>query len=161
MIISPVSQGSSPVIIMKRVDLPVPFRPTNPSRSPVPREKEAFIENYVDIWKVLNGGVMPYNVEKVSKLAERVFERNVNTKGFIRQFAAIGASGSRRSSLKSLTLPTLIIHGNQDPLLRYECGVDTHKSIPGSKFITLEDMGHVLHIDKWDEIIDAIAEHAV
>ena len=77
-----------------------------------------------------------------------------------RQIAAINASGSRREALGELTVPTLVIHGGADPLLRVECGTDTANAIPGAKLKIIEGMGHGLPVPVWEEIIDAIAQHA-
>jgi pimeloyl-ACP methyl ester carboxylesterase len=58
-------------------------------------------------------------------------------------------------------VPTLVIHGDADPLVPLACGVDTAESIPGARLVVVEGMGHALPISHWRRIVDAIAAHAV
>ena len=53
--------------------------------------------------------------------------------------------------------PTLVIHGDVDPLVPLACGLDTAASVPGAKLLVIEGMGHALPISMWPQIIDAIA----
>jgi pimeloyl-ACP methyl ester carboxylesterase len=70
------------------------------------------------------------------------------------------ASGSRKERLRSVTAPTLVIHGTVDPLVRPEGGKDTAASISDAKLLMIEGMGHALPIPMWPQIIGAIADHA-
>ena len=70
------------------------------------------------------------------------------------------ASCSRKAALAGATVPTLVIHGDVDPLVRIECGIDVAHSVPGAKLVIVEGMGHALPISMWPQIIDAIASHA-
>ena len=70
------------------------------------------------------------------------------------------ASGSRKERLHQVKVPTLVIHGTVDPLVRPEGGKDTAASIPGAKLLMIEGMGHALPIPMWPQIIGAIDEHA-
>jgi pimeloyl-ACP methyl ester carboxylesterase len=70
------------------------------------------------------------------------------------------ASGSRKERLGQVKVPTLVIHGTVDPLVRPEGGKDTAASIPGAKLLMIEGMGHALPIPMWAQIIGAIDEHA-
>jgi pimeloyl-ACP methyl ester carboxylesterase len=73
---------------------------------------------------------------------------------------AVLASGSRKERLHHVKIPTLVIHGTVDPLVRPEGGKDTAASIPGAKLLMIEGMGHALPIPMWPQIIDAIDKHA-
>ena len=92
--------------------------------------------------------------------AIRTFERGLNPAGVVRQLRAILASGSRKERLAALKVPTLVIHGTVDPLVRPEGGKDTAASIPGAKLLMVEGMGHALPIPMWPQVIDAIDKHA-
>ena len=80
--------------------------------------------------------------------------------GVARQMLAIFASGDRRKKLAVVTTPTLVIHGDVDPLVRIEAGHDTAKSIPGARLQIVQGMGHALPISLWPQIIDGICAHA-
>ena len=87
--------------------------------------------------------------------------RGLNPPGVARQLAAIMASGSRREALSAVKAPTLVIHGDADPLVRVEGGKATAAAIPGAKLVVIPGMGHALPVSMWPQIIDAIAKHAV
>jgi pimeloyl-ACP methyl ester carboxylesterase len=54
----------------------------------------------------------------------------------------------------------LVIHGDADPLLPVQCGIDTAEAVAGSKLKIIEGMGHALPVPVWRDIIDAVAAHA-
>ena len=85
----------------------------------------------------------------------------MNPPGFARQLTAVIADGSRKQALKSVSAPTLIIHGDADPLVPVECGIDTANSVPGAELMIIEGMGHAFPRQVWAQVIDAIARHAV
>ena len=73
---------------------------------------------------------------------------------------AILASGSRKEALAAVRTPTLVIHGDVDPLVPLACGLDVAASVPGAKLFVVEGMGHALPISMWPQVTDAIAAHA-
>jgi pimeloyl-ACP methyl ester carboxylesterase len=96
-------------------------------------------------------------------LAARIradIERSHYPVGFARQMAAIWAGGDRRPRLKSITAPTLVIHGTDDPLVPVEGGRDTAASIPGARLEEIAGMGHDLPPALIRRIVGLIAEHA-
>ena len=81
--------------------------------------------------------------------------------GTLRQIAAVIASGDRTEALRSVRVPTLVIHGDADRLVTYSGGKATADAIPGARLVTIEGgMGHDLPHEAWPQIIDAIVEHA-
>ena len=124
-----------------------------------PLGKEAYVKHYVESWRVLSGNVLPFDTERTRQTGLATFERGVNPAGAARQFAAIVASGNRRPALASLDVPTLVIHGTADPLLRFPAGVDLCTAIPGATLLPIEGMGHALPRQAWPRIVDAIAAH--
>ena len=74
--------------------------------------------------------------------------------------AAIVADGDRRPMLKAIKAPTLVIHGEDDPLVPLPGGRDTAENIAGARLKTIPGMGHDLPLALVDTLADAIAEHA-
>ena len=128
--------------------------------APPPATKEEYFERFAQTWKVLRAGSFPEDEALDRNRAERTYERGLNPAGVGRQLRAILASGSRKSRLRSVKAPTLVIHGTVDPLVHPDGGKDTAASIPGSRLLMIEGMGHALPIPIWPEIIDAIDRHA-
>jgi pimeloyl-ACP methyl ester carboxylesterase len=123
--------------------------------------RQEFIVRFAKTWKVLRGGGhFPLDEAKDRERAERTFDRGLSPAGIGRQVRAILASGSRKERLRSITAPTLVIHGTVDPLVHLAAGKDTAASIPGAKLMMIEGMGHALPIPMWPQIIDAITNHA-
>ena len=87
------------------------------------------------------------------------YDRSYYPQGMVRQSAAVLAHGYRRSSITSIKVPTLVIHGDQDPLMSVEGGKETAQLIPGAKLLIIAGMGHDLPKEAWSEIIDAVSNH--
>ncbi len=83
-------------------------------------------------------------------------ERSFRPQGGARQIAAIAASPDRTPDLRRLDVPTLVIHGLQDKLVKPSGGYATVKAIPGAQLLVFPDMGHDLPMNRWDEMITAI-----
>ncbi|MFX1245490.1 MAG: alpha/beta fold hydrolase, partial [Promethearchaeota archaeon] len=92
-------------------------------------------------------------------LAGRAFDRGFYPQGISRQLAAIIISGNRKAALQTLQVPTLVIHGDADPLVSVEAGKDTAASIPGAKLLIIENMGHDIPIAVAPQILEAISQH--
>jgi len=129
--------------------------------TPAPTERAAYIEHSLKVWHILGSPGFPFHENRTREFAGRVYDRGLNPQGFGRQLAAVYASGSRKGALESLDIPTLVIHGNADPLIPLEAGKDTAESIPGAKLMVIEGMGHNLPPEIWPKVVDAIAEHAL
>jgi pimeloyl-ACP methyl ester carboxylesterase len=92
--------------------------------------------------------------------AGATFDRCHCPAGTARQLAAVLASGSRTAALRELGVPTVVIHGEADPLLPVRGGRATAKAIPGAELITIPGMGHDLPKELWPTFVEAIARNA-
>ncbi len=126
--------------------------------TPAPNKRDPYIDYWVHVIRVLGSPGYPMDEIRVREWAERRFDRGLNPKGFARQWAAILASGSRKEQLKYVKIPTLVIHGKDDPLVPVECGIDTAAFIPGAKLMLIDGMGHELPVDVWPQLIEAIQQ---
>lgn len=99
----------------------------------------------------------PLDEPAVRDIARRSYERSPATaEGDLRQRAAIIASGDRRRKLASLRTPALVIHGEDDPLMRPKGGRATAAAIPGARLVTYPGMGHDLPAALWPSVLDEI-----
>ncbi len=129
--------------------------------APFPTDRHGYIDAFIRAFQVLSGPEMPIDKARARKWAEKSFERGLNPPGVARQYAAIVAAGDRTAELKTVSVPTLVVHGDADPLMLPECGRATAAAIPGAKLKIIKGMGHALPEAAWPQVIAAIADHAV
>lgn len=101
----------------------------------------------------------------VDPVAERpklkaAIERSYHPAGVARQMASVVASGDRREALKTITAPTIVLHGDADPLVRLEGGRDTAATIPGAELRIVEGMGHDLPEPVHARFVEAVLNAA-
>ena len=105
----------------------------------------------------------PADESYLRDLCERHVRRNYNPAGLARQLVAIAASGDRTRVVRTIKAPALVIHGDEDPLLRSACGADTARAIrEGGGDATLsiiEGMGHDLPVPLLPRLTEQIAAH--
>ena len=128
--------------------------------APAPTEREAFIEESVRRRRILYGSGFPYDVDRQREIAAITYDRSFYPQGMARQTVAILANGNRASKLGSIKVPTLVIHGGDDPLVPVEGGKETAEKIDGADLILIDGMGHSLPPETWPQIVDAIAKNA-
>ncbi len=125
-----------------------------------PREKEAFIDHVLKLFKVVGSHEDYFDEEHMRELIGESYDRDHDDAGTGRQMGAILKTGNRKRMLAQITAPTLVIHGTDDKLVLPSGGRATAKAIPGARLMKVEGMGHDLQRAFWPQIIDAIAENA-
>jgi pimeloyl-ACP methyl ester carboxylesterase len=126
---------------------------------PAPRSREAAVENALAFFELVAGSRYPVDAA-VGERAARAYDRAFYPRGFVRQLIAIVASGNRTRALRSVTAPTLVVHGSDDPLIPLSAGRATARAIPGAELWVIEGLGHHLPEAVWDELIERLAAHA-
>jgi len=124
--------------------------------TPVPGDRDAYVERAIRSWRVIGSKGFPVDEDAVKRRAARSFDRSFHPAGIARQLVAIIASGNRTAALREVTTPTLVIHGDADPLAHIEGGRLTAATIPGAELLVIEGMGHDLPPGAWPRIVDAI-----
>jgi pimeloyl-ACP methyl ester carboxylesterase len=123
-----------------------------------PRERDAYIERFVRVFRAIGSPGFPLDEERIRELAAATYERGHEVAGTGRQLAAIMASGDRTARLRTLDVPTTVIHGRADPLVPFRGGRATARAIPGARLIPVDGMGHDLPREVWPTIVQAVAE---
>lgn len=141
-------------------DLPHPhWRASASLFIPAPRTAETALRRAVDVWRILNGPRMPVDLARTRAQVELALGRGRNPAGTARQLAAILATPSRAAGLRALRVPTLVIHGEEDPLVPLEGGLRTAAHVPGAALEVIPRMGHALAPPLWERLIDRITAH--
>jgi pimeloyl-ACP methyl ester carboxylesterase len=120
-----------------------------------------YLDNAMQLWALIGS---PDYLPAPEELRERIsinYRRSYYPPGYMRQVAAIAASGDRVELLKRITTPTLIIHGRADQLVPEKCGIDTAELIPNAQLELIDGMGHDLPKPLLSRFIDLIDSHAL
>jgi pimeloyl-ACP methyl ester carboxylesterase len=125
--------------------------------APRPPDREGTIERVVAGYRVIGSPGFDFDEAGLRERVARSYDRANDPAGVLRQMVAVRASGDRTKELRSLRVPTLVLHGAEDPLATLSGGVATARAIPDAKLITFEGMGHDLPRELWPQIIEPIA----
>jgi pimeloyl-ACP methyl ester carboxylesterase len=105
------------------------------------------LTNYLaKIYKVLSSPAYPTPDSTLTKMARTSIQRSWYPIGIARHAAAIIIMDNcdRKEALKKINTPTVVIHGEADPVVSIEAGREVAASIPGARLITIPGMGHDL-----------------
>ena len=125
--------------------------------APRPQDREGVIERVVSSYRVIGSPGYEMDEAGLRERAGRSFDRANDPAGVLRQMAAVWVSGDRTPGLRDLRLPTLVLHGKEDPLATLSGGIATAEAVPGSELVTFDGMGHDLPRALWSEMLDRIA----
>ncbi len=119
-------------------------------------EFEAFLAYGESSARVIGSPAYPWPEGALRERAEAEYRRAYNPTGSVRQMGAIRGDGDRTAELQALTVPTVVLHGADDPLVPLVGGQATAAAIPGAELRVIPGMGHDLPPALYDTFIDAI-----
>jgi pimeloyl-ACP methyl ester carboxylesterase len=119
--------------------------------------RSAAVAAMVEIFRLIGSRGFPFDEEYLRELAGRAWDRGYNPSGYLRQLAAVAAQPNRTAELGRIAVPTLVIHGLHDPLVRPSGGVALARVIPGARFTGFSGMGHDLPRALWPEFAAEIS----
>jgi pimeloyl-ACP methyl ester carboxylesterase len=125
-----------------------------------PRRRDDYVDYFVRVFRMIGSRGFAVDEPRVRELAAATYDRGHHPAGTGRQLGAIMASGDRTEELRRLRLPTVVIHGEDDPLVPFRGGVATVDANPGAELIAIPGMGHDLPRQVWPTIGDAVARNA-
>ena len=121
-----------------------------------PADRDGFAEFVVGTWRVIGSPGFDPDEEALRARAAAVYDRGIHPDGTARQLVAILASGDRTEALRRLDVPTVVIHGTDDPLIDVSGGEATAAAIPGARLELIPGMGHDLPRQLWPRFVDLI-----
>ena len=129
--------------------------------APDPRaDMEAFVRHSILLNRTLGGPAYPVEDAQLRAFAEASAGRAYDPAGAARQLAASRGASDRRAALGALDIPTLVIHGADDPLIGLIGGEDVARQVPRAWLLTVHGMGHDLPDDLSDLFATSIAANA-
>jgi pimeloyl-ACP methyl ester carboxylesterase len=111
-------------------------------RPPPPDDHAAVVRHLTRVFGVIGSPGYRHELEAMRPLFERVARRGLYRAGTSRQMLAILSTGDRRPLLGQIAVPTLVLHGADDPLVPEAAGRDTAANVPGAAFESVPGMGH-------------------
>ena len=144
-----------------RVGRPSPATWLRLARPPA-RSREASAERLVAMMGHIGSRGYPFEAETVRAVALEAWDRSggSDAPGAARQLAAIFKSGDRSAEVARITAPTLVIHGDRDPMVNPSGGRATAAAIPGARLVSVAGMGHDLPRGACPLLVGEIAGHA-
>lgn len=109
---------------------------------PADTSRDSLIAQGVNMWKVIGSPKYPATEEELTTLAARNVDRSICPEGFGRQVLAILSAPPRNEALSKLSVPAMVLHGADDPLVPVEGGKDTAAAIPGARLEIIDGMAH-------------------
>ena len=128
-------------------------------RANPPTTRDEAIAASVEAFRVIAG--RDFDADEMRLMAQAHVERGaVTSVSRDRQLNAINASPDRTARLRTITAPTLVIHGLRDRLVLPSGGVATARAVPGSRLLMFPEMGHDLPRGRRAEMAEAITQNA-
>ena len=100
-----------------------------------------------------------YDNPEFKQEVNETIQRSPDDSGFIRQMAAILGTKNRINKVKTISVPTLIIHGKTDPLIKVKNAFHTHKLIKNSNLKVIKNMGHLIEEPIFDQFKIDLLNH--
>ncbi|MBU6951164.1 MULTISPECIES: alpha/beta fold hydrolase [unclassified Hahella] len=122
--------------------------------------QEAALRRGVAFWETVQSPSFPTPKERILQRIARDYQRSYRPKGIVRQMRAILATGSLEKLARSITMPTLILHGSADPLMKPKNGQMLKQSIAHARLEMIPGWGHDLPLPLLPKLAQKVIEHA-
>jgi len=124
-----------------------------------PTTRDEAMDQGATTWRIIGSPGYPFDESAVRERAGAAYDRAFHPAGNARQLAAIIAQPDRTAALAQVTAPSLVIHGDADPLMDPSGGKATAAAIPGAQLELVAGMGHDLPSALIDELVTTLAHH--
>lgn len=123
--------------------------------APSPTDREGYLQHQLASIRTW-GSPAAFDEDWIRTVQGEAYDRAFHPDGQRRQMLAVGSATSRTEALRGVTVPTLVIHGDQDKLVDPSGGRRTAEAVPGARFELIEGMGHDYPPAFWDRIVDLV-----
>jgi pimeloyl-ACP methyl ester carboxylesterase len=127
---------------------------------PASNQPADVVRHFEKLLKVIGSPGFPPDAEGQRRRLLATVQRSWHPAGTLRQLLAVAADGDRSALLPRITMPTRVIHGLADPLVRVEAGRELAQRIAGAQADFIPGMGHDLPLQLLPRFAEGIAENA-
>lgn len=127
---------------------------------PAKRDRDSIVADAIQRYRVIASPAYPTEESRLRRMFELEYDRGFYPQGVARQLGALIANGDRRPLLRTITVPTVVLHGQADPLIRAQCGEDVARNIPDAELRIIPGMGHDFPVALTGIFADAILSAA-
>jgi pimeloyl-ACP methyl ester carboxylesterase len=120
---------------------------------PKDTSRDGIIANSVKVSRIIGSPGFPASEDQLRADAVEAYERSYYPAGVARHFSAVLGSGSLLAYDKLIAVPTVVIHGRADKLMRPSGGRAVAKAIRRARLVMFDGMGHDLPEPLWDDIV--------
>lgn len=124
-----------------------------------PRNRQDAIDIQMKILRMLSGSGTPFDEQEYRCRVEQMFDRARDISAAANHGLVPSPTREQAEALKRLRVPTLIIHGTDDPVFPPAHGAAAAEAIPGARLLMLEGLGHDLPRPLHGEFARAILAH--
>jgi pimeloyl-ACP methyl ester carboxylesterase len=122
--------------------------------------REAYLDSSVAVWRRIGSPGYPLDEEKIRARAAETWDRGISGSGVLRHMLAVITQPNRAPRLRSLRVPTLVVHGLADKMVHVSGGRATAAAIPGAELLLIDGMGHDMPPPLFDSLATAIRRTA-
>ena len=120
---------------------------------------QSVVSHTMTLFKAIGSPGFPMNEADLRARVTAATRRFYHPQGISRQIVAMVADTRRADGLARITAPTLVVHGQSDPLVPFACGQDTAQRIPGARLVPVEGMGHDLPPGVVERLLPLLTAH--
>ena len=113
-------------------------------------------EVFARVVQAIGSPAYPVEPDRLRDLGARCYDRGHHPRGSLRQLLAVVRAPDRTAALGGVRVPTLVLHGDADPLVAVSGGRAVAAAVPGARLVTVPGMGHDLPPALWSLIVDEI-----
>jgi pimeloyl-ACP methyl ester carboxylesterase len=153
-LVSGIPMGGNPLRMLPYLHLGAFARLATRRYGPGRAEQERML---VDVLRATCTSTYPLDEDWARRTAAESYDRRPpDPAARQRQLAAGRATKITKGILTQITAPTLVIHGEADPLVRPAASRALARAIPGARLVTYPGMGHGLPPALWPAVLDEI-----
>jgi pimeloyl-ACP methyl ester carboxylesterase len=122
-------------------------------------DRESQVQALVDIYRAISSPGYPFPEQWARQAAETSHDRSPRDPRTTQRQLAAGRAVTL-PPLSTITAPTLVVSGADDPLTKPRGGRDTARQIPGATFVVYPGMGHDLPEELWPDVVARVRANA-